>query len=98
MRSFNALMIAAVGMTSLTASVPAEARRHHHNDRHYYNNSRYDDCQAHRSRGKKRGTLIGAGVGGLGVAALGGGVGESLLGAGVGAVAGHEIGKGRRCR
>lgn len=97
MRTFNALLIAAIGATSLTAGVPAEARRHHYNDRHYASSSRYD-CQDRRSRGKRRGTLIGAGVGGLGVAALGGGVGESLLGAGVGAVAGHEIGKGRRCR
>ena len=101
MRILNSLLIAAIGAVAVGAA-PAAAR-HHYNDRyddHRYSSDRnYYDCKHRRDHAGKRGTIIGAGVGGLGTAALGGGVGESLLGAGVGAVAGNALGRGgeHRC-
>lgn len=92
MRTLSALLIAAVGATSL-AAIPAEARR---SDRYYYGNQSYTSyaaCKRARDRAGKRGTVIGAAGAGVGAALLGGNVGESLLGAGVGAVAGNAIGR-----
>lgn len=75
----------------------ADAGTRHHR-RHQYASERSFEARCHRSRRihARRGTVIGAIVGGLAGNALGRGGGRTtatVVGAGVGAVAGHQVGR-----
>ena len=91
MRMINMALIAAVaaGLPSL----PTEARS---KQRYEYDGRYYDslqECRDEKSRAKKRGTVVGAAVAGVGAALLGANLGETALIAGGGAVVGNQLGK-----
>lgn len=50
-------------------------------------------CLRAKERAKKRGTVAGAAIAGVGAALLGGNLGETALVAGAGALTGREIGR-----
>jgi len=90
------LMAAAIGFAGpIAAPVLAQSN----NDRrvvYEYDGQAYQtraQCLQAKERAKKRGTVAGAAIAGVGAALLGGNLGESALVAGAGALTGREIGR-----